>query len=165
MIIDVSKLSYGKECIIEEDVVFNPEKFQPHFPLLEVLSTHVKIKAHRYDEFINFNVNIKSRVKVQCSYTLKPFEMNIRADEEYRFSSYESEDEEAIVYSGSRIDMDELLFNLLSASIPMAPVMPGAKLPNSGEGYEVLSEEEAKKKEEESLDPRFDALKDLEFDE
>ncbi len=157
MKLDVSKLLYGKENILEEDVVFDPTKFVPHIPLLEVISTHVKVKANRYDDFIDTNVSIRSRVKVQCSYTLKPFEMTIKDSEEYRFSAYETEDEEAIVYSGKLIDLDEIIFNLLSASIPMAPVMPGAKLPEN-------VQKESLENQEEKLDPRFDALANLEFD-
>lgn len=164
MKIDVSKLSLSKETLIDEDVVFSSDEFQCHFPLLEVKNCHVTVKASRYDEFIDLFVSIKANVVLQCSYTLKPFDSVIVGSEEYHYASYKEEGDETILYQGNFINLDEHIFNLLSASVPSRPIAPKAKRPESGKGYRVLSEDDYLKEKEEKYDSRFDALKDLEFD-
>ena len=165
MKIDVSKLSLSKETLIDEDVVFSSDEFKCHFPLLEVKTCHVHIKASRYDDFIDLFVSIKANVILQCSYTLKPFDSLISGSEEYHYASYvEDGDEETLIYQGNFINLDEMIFNLLSASIPLKPIAPNAKCPESGKGYRVINEDDYLKEKEDSYDSRFDALKDLEFD-
>lgn len=164
MKIDVSKLSLSKETIINEDVIFSPDIFVCHKPLLEVRKCHVEVKASRYDEFVDVFIAIKADVSLECSYTLKPFNSTVKGSEEYHYASYKEEGDETILYQGNIIDLDENIFNLLSASVPSRPIAPNAKRPESGKGYRVLSEDEYNKENEEKYDSRFDALKDLEFD-
>ena len=163
--IDVSKLPYSKEFKLNEDVVFDAEKYPCFPPLLEVKKTSVDASIRRYEQFIYIKMLIKTDVVLQCSYTLKPFETTINTDEELHFAGYAEEgDNDIIIYKGNSIELDKYIFDVISASIPPSPKAPGAKLPKSGEGYRVLSSDEFEREKEEKGDPRFDALKDLEFD-
>ena len=163
--IDVSKLSYTKETLIKEVVVFDSDVFKCYPPLLEVKSCDMEAKIRRYEGFIYVNLHIKADVVLQCSYTLKPFESIIKSDEELHFASYVEEgDDDLIEFKGNSIELDKYIFDSISASIPPSPKAPGAKLPSGGKGYRVISSEEFEKEKEEKTDSRFDALKDLEFD-
>ena len=163
MKIDVSKLTSLKENILSEDLVFDEASFPCYPPLLKVNSCHVDISAHNYEEFIDVNVSLKAEVVLQCSYTLKPFVTVIKAKDSMHFSNSE-EDEDFIQYKGNLIEMDKYIFDLLSASIPSSPKAPGAKLPEDGKGYRIISEDEFKKEKEATGNSKFDALKDFEFD-
>lgn len=163
--IDVTKLSYTKETILKEDVCFDPEVFKCYPPLLEVKKCGVEAKIRRFEDFIYMNLFIKADVILQCSYTLKPFESKIKSNEELHFASYiEDGDEDLIEYKGNSIELDKLIFDSISASIPPSPKAPSAKLPSGGKGYRVLSSEDYEKEKEDKVNPRFDALKDIDVD-
>ena len=163
--IDVSKLPYSKEVILKENVVFDVEKCPCHLPLIEVKKAEVEARVNRYEDFIYVNLLVKADVILQCSYSLKPFESHVKGDEELHFASYVEEgDDDLIVYKGNSIELDKYVFDLISASIPLSPKAPGAKLPSGGKDYRVISIDEFAKEKEEKSDPRFDALKDLDLD-
>ena len=165
MKIEVSKLPYSKEAVFEEVLNFDKEAFLCHLPLIEIKSAKVKAKVSRYDEFIYVNIDVDADLVLQCSYSLKPFSYRLKEKDELHFASFkDDDDEDLILYRGNVIDLDEHIFNLISASIPLSPKAPGAKLPSGGKDYRILSESELKKEREEQGDSRFDKLKDLEFD-
>ena len=165
MRIDVLKLPYTKVETMSEDMSFDPEVFVCHNPLVNVLSCHVELKAQRFEEFIYVNVYLKAKVILQCSYSLQNFETEITGSDELHFAPSRDEDDDCIEYKGTSIEMDQYIFNLLSASVPISPKAPNAKAPKSGNGYRVLSEDDFLKEKEEEGNSQFDALKDLEFDE
>lgn len=164
MKIDIGKLVPGKENVYQEDVSLNPEKFSFYPPLLEVKKLEVEARVHRYSDFINVDLSFKADVTLQCSYTLKPFASTLSDSDEIHFSNNSDDGDDMQIYTGNFINLDPYIFNLLSASIPTSPKAPNAKLPESGNGFRVLSEKEYLKDKEESFDPRFDALKDLEIE-
>ena len=165
MKIDVLKLPYTKVANLSEDLIFDPEVFVCHNPLISVESCHAELKAQRFEEFIYVNLSIKANVMLQCSYTLQNFKTTIEGTDELHFAPSNDEGDDCIVYKGTSIDMDQYIFNLLSASVPLSPKAPNAKAPVSGKGYRVLSEEEFLKEKEEQGNSQFDALKDIDFDE
>ena len=165
MRLDVVKLPYTKVFELSEDLTFDPEVFKCHKPLIEVEKCHVELKAQRFEEFIYVTLNLKAKVILECSYTLEHFETNISGTDELHFAPNKDEDEDCIEYKGTSIDLDPYIFNLLSASVPLSPKAPNAKVPNSGKGYRVLSEDDYLKEKEEQGNSQFDALKDLNFDE
>ena len=57
------------------------------------------------------------------------------------------------------IFMPRLAPQLAAESLPQKILAPGSHLPDGGEGYSVLSEEEAKKKAQESSYSPFDDIK------
>ena len=163
--IDVSKLSYTKETILNEVVSFDPETYKCYPPLLEVRKCEIEAKIRRYEDFIYVNMLVKADVVLQCSYTLKPFDSKLKSNEELHFASYVEEgDDDLIIYKGNSIELDKYIFDAISASIPPSPKAPGAKLPSSGKGYRVISSDEFVKEKENRTNSQFDALEGLEFD-
>lgn len=164
MKLDVLKLPYTKVANLSEDLTFDPEIFVCHKPLISVKSCHAEVKAQRFEEFIYITLKIKAKVVLECSYTLENFETEISGIDELHFAPNKDEDDDCIEYRGTSIDLDNYVFNLLSASVPVSPKAPKAKAPISGSGYRVLSEDEFLKEKQETGNSQFDVLKDLEFD-
>ena len=165
MKIDIRRLIPTKENVFEEEISLDEEKFHLQLPLLEVQKLTAKAVVHRYSDFVNLVLRVEADVVLQCSYTLKPFPSHLCEEDEINFSSYEEDDGgDMQYYKGNVIDLDEYIYNLLSAAVPTSPRAPGAKLPSSGNGFRVLSDQEYQHEKEESTDPRFDALKDIEID-
>ena len=163
MKIEVSKLKPLIDNVFDEDIVFDEEIYAPHLPLLKVNNAHVTLSVHNYDEFIDVNIKLKADVVLQCSYSLKPFKKILNATDDMHFANND-DDEDFIHYKGNVIEMDKYVFDLLSASIPASPKAPGAKLPNDGKGYRILSEDDLKREKESKVNSKFDALLDIDFD-
>ena len=161
MKIDVAKLPYTKSYSISEEISFDHEKFICHFPLIEVKKCFTTLKFQRFEEFIYVDITLKADVILQCSYTLKNFECTIKGNDELHFSPTQDDDEDCILYKGNQIEMDEYIFNLLSASVPLTPKAPGVNETK----LNFLTDEEYFKQKNEEGNSQFDALKDLEFDE
>ena len=165
MKIDVNKLKLSKQTLFKEDVTFDPEKFKTIFPLNEIKVAHVEANIAKYDDFINVDLKVNADVILTCSYTLKPFLYKLRADDELHFASYaDEEDYELLEFRGNMIDLDPYIFDLIAASIPLSPKAPGAKLPQGGKDYRVITDEEEAKEKQERGNDKFDALLDLDLD-
>ena len=162
MKININKLT-NKPLVIEEEVIV-PEDFKCTLPLSSVKKITAKVTTSSFEDFVEVNLEIKADVVLQSVYSLNLFDSVIKSNEEYHFGNDVEEDSDLIPIKGNFINMDEYVLNLLSASIPVAPKEKGDKIPDSGSGYRVLSEEEFNKEKENKTDPRFDKLKDLDFD-
>lgn len=164
MILDVNRID-SKPVVIEEDVSFPHEKFKYTDPLVDILSCHVKVTAVNFNDYVEVNAQVVAEVKVISSYSLKPFTYIMHTHDNLHFGAViEEGDEDIILYKGNEIHLDEYLFSLIKSSIPLCPKAKGEKLPESGEGYRVLTEDEFNKEDKERLDPRFDKLNDLDLD-
>ena len=164
MKLDVLRLPFTKQMHVSEDVTFDPEVFKCHIPLVEVKNCHVNLIVQRFEEFIYVTIEIKARVMLQCSYTLQIFEKTIHDVDELHFAPTNDEDDDCITYTGTSIEMDPYIFNLLSAAVPLAPKAPNAKITHSNDGFKVITDEEYMKQKAEQGNSQFDALKDLDFD-
>ena len=166
MKIDVSKLSYTKATSFNEEVSFDKEVFPYQFPLQDILSCKVDVKATRYDDFINVHVSLKAKVILISAYTLKPFEYFIKDEDELNFVSSlpEYDEDDFILYKGNMINMDEHLFNLLSANIPLKPIKEGEFPPKSGESFIITSDEKEEENRKNSGNNKFSKLDEIEFD-
>ncbi len=162
MIIEINKIS-AKPLTIEEDVSFSMD-YKCVKPLLEIKRCKVLVNVHKYDEFIRVELHVSALCLVESSYSLKPFEYELNSEEEYRFSSLKSNDEECVFIHGNHIDLDPYIFNLICVSLPISLKEENEKLPSSGEGYNVYTEEEYNASKKEEFDPRFDKLNDIDFD-
>ena len=103
--------------------------------------------------------NIKGEVETTCAYTLEKFAYPYDIKETIELNNDEKDD---FIIDSNEIDVDEMVITLIVSHIPFKLVKPGAKLPNSGDGYRVIKEEDAEK--EKKASP-FDVLDDLEFEE
>lgn len=163
MKININQLS--KKPLIIEEVINVPEDFKINFPLSKINNFKAKCTVISYEDFIDVFAEIEVDVILKSVYSLKEFSYVIKAKDEYHFSSYaDDEDSDLIEVKSNIINMDEYLLNLMSASIPVAPKIKGEKLPKSGVGYEIISEDEYNSNKETSYDSRFDKLKDIDFD-
>ena len=76
-----------------------------------------------------------------------------------------NEDDEFEI-KNEEIDIDEMLITLIVSNIPIKVTKPGATLPNSGDKYRFITEEQAEREAAEADKPSaFDILDDYEFDE
>lgn len=145
-----------------EDIDFSKESFDPLF-LRGIKSCHVEIEATEYEELLRVEFSIQAKVIAVCAYTLEDVELPLLINEELAFS--DSEDDEYSNYEPNDIiDLDEYILGLIIASIPPKVIKKGAKPPQNGDGYRVISEEDLIEERKSKKDSRWDALDDIEFE-
>lgn len=164
MKIDLRRYELNKHYFLEEDVDFSNHQFQKNYRIRQILSSHVKIDLVVFEDIADLRVDIKGEVVGACSYTNEDVLLPYHIKDDMTFSS--DEEKGADYYEPTDIiELDPYIFALIDSSIPLTIHKKGAKLPEGGAGYEVLSEEEyLKKKLEEKKSSPFDVLDQINFD-
>ena len=151
-------LPLGKEVNYHEDINLNYYQGDKYH-VKNIKSCHMDLNIVNYDSLITLHFDIKGEVLTTCSYTLEEFLYPYHIKQDIEINEDENDEFDII---DNNIDIDEMLITLIISHIPFKLVKPGAKLPSDGEGYRVLSEEDALK--EKKKNPAFDILDELEFD-
>ena len=149
-------LPVGKEVTFHEDIDFSSYQGDPYH-VRSIKSCHMDLSVLNYDELIVLSFILKGEVMTTCAYTLEEIPYQYQIKETVELAGNDDDEFEII---NETIDIDQILITLIVSNIPMKVIKKGAKLPSNGEGYRVLSEEEALK--EKKASP-FDALDDLEL--
>lgn len=160
----ISRFDFQKKDFkLEEDLDFSKETFDPTH-IRGIKNTHVVVTGADYDDYLILNIKIKSDVIGVCSYTLEDVDYKVDISTSLTFTY--NEDEEDTVHIDTPIfDLDPFILDLIVADVPLTLVKKGAKLPTSGNGYRVLTEEEYNQEQANKVDPRWAALDDIDIDE
>ena len=165
MKLEVNKIPHTKELVLTDKVLLDAEKFPPIFPLKEIKEVDVKCVAHKYEDFVNIDLTIKADVVLICSYSLKPFESKLHATDNLNFAFFEDDlEEDILLLKGNILNLDEYIYDLVISAIPLKPIAPNAKKPESGEGYRVISSDDFLEEQATQGNSKFDKLKDLDLD-
>ena len=152
----------NKNYQIEDDIDFSNVTFDPTH-IRGISNTHVTVTGNDYDDYLVLIIKIKADVIGVCSYTLEDIPLKIDISTSLSFSFLE-EDEDVIHIDSPIFELDQYILDLIVAEVPLTLVKKGAKLPSSGDGYRVLSEDEYNKEQENKKDSRWSALDDIELD-
>ena len=156
-------LFQNKDYFLEGDIDFSNLEFDPYH-IKKIGLTHVKITGSVFEDLLMLNFHIVSDVIGVCAYTLEDVPLHLDFKDSLEISN-EIEDDEKIFFEKNAIfDIDPYVLSLLVSEIPAKIVKKGAKLPEDGSGYRVLSEEEYEKEQENKTDSRWAALDDIELD-
>lgn len=157
------QLQEGKKEVFEENIDFSSYPFNDTH-VRGIPSCHVKLELTDFGEILQAIFHIVADVTAVCSYTLEDVPMHIKIDDELDFSDTVMEDD-SIIYEGNNIiDFDPHILSLILAKIPIKVVKKGAKLPQNGDGYSVMSEEEYFAKKANQKDSRWDILDTVKLD-
>ena len=129
---------------------------------------NVNLTIDRQSRMIIANLSIEGYIKLICDRCLEEFDFNINLNYEqiYKFGDSPDEKEDDIIYLGDsdfQLDISHLILENILLQIPIRRVHENDKLGNPKCGKEQLDliEGYTRKKQ---VDPRWDALKDLKFD-
>ena len=157
-------LPLNKDEVFEEEIDFLNQKFDENH-VKRILSCSVRIVAHEYGDVLDCKVSGKANVIASCSYTLEDVPLEISFRDNFYFSNEVTGSEECYFEPGPVIDLDPHILALILAEVPHNITKDGAKLPKSGEGYRVLSEEQYLEEKKNKKNSAFDILDTIEFDE
>ncbi len=154
-------LPIGKTVSYKEDIDLS--YFQgDQYHVRSIKSCHMELDVTNYDDLITLFFRINGEVMTSCAYTLEEIPYQYKISDVVELNGNEDDEFEI---KGEEINIDEILITLIVENIPFKITKPGASLPSSGDGYRVLTEEEAQKELEEADKPSvFDILDDYEFE-
>lgn len=159
----ISRFNFQNNVLeLEDDIDFsNAELDQNH--IRKIKNTHVKIIAHEYDDLITMDVAVECDIVGVCSYTLDDVPLHLKFKDSLEFSNEIDDDEDIFFEPKPIFEIDSYILGLIIASAPTKIIKKGAKLPSSGQGYRVLSEEEYQKEKKTKTDSRWSKLDDIEL--
>lgn len=149
-------LTNGVPFELTDSIDFSSYSFDPTH-IRSIDSCDVKVKATDYESILRIEVEINTQITGVCSYTLEDVPLTLKLKDELDFSDDEN-DEDCYYEKSSIIDLDEYILGIILANVPIRIVKKGAKLPNDGKNYRVLSQEDYEKEKSESVDHRWDKL-------
>jgi len=155
-------LPIGKTINYKEDIDLSYFKGD-QYHVRSIKSCHMDLDVTNYDDLITLYFKINGEVLTSCSYTLEEIPYEYKVSDVIELNGNEDDEFEI---KNEMIDIDEILITLIVENIPFKVIKKGAKLPENGDNYRFISEEEALKEKEEKGKPSpFDILDDYEFDE
>lgn len=162
MKINRKTLPKGKAVEFIEEMSFLDNNFD-QFHIRNIPAATVKLTATEYGETLRIIFDIKASVTAVSSYTLKDVALTVKVKEELSFTNEDIEDDNIIYEPLDIIELDEYILSLILSKVPIKVVDKNDKLPDGGEGYRVISQDDYEKEKASNSDPRWSALDDLEF--
>lgn len=156
-------LQTGKTEIYEEDIDFSKNIFNENY-LRGIPFAHAKIEVTEYDSTLRIIFYIKAKVIGVCSYTLEDVPLEYDFSDELIFTNNPEDSDELIYEKGNIIDLDPHILSLILARIPIKIVKKGAKLPENGDNYRIISEDEYVNEHANKKDSVWDILDNVKLD-
>ena len=162
--IKINRLFFeNKDYVLEGEIDFSDRKFDDYH-IRKIGKTSYKVTGQIYDDLLVLQVIFSADVISSCAYTLEDVEYKAKGKENIEISN-EIQDDEFIFYEENNIfDFEPYLISLIVSSVPTKLIKKGAKLPNSGDGYRILSEEEYLDEQKNKKSSPFDVLDDIDLD-
>lgn len=122
------------------------------------------IEMEKTDAMITLHFDVNGTIELECDRSLEHFDYPIQIKNEliYKYGDEEkelSEDVYVITKGTQEINIASFLFEIIHLEIPMKKVHP--KFQDEDEDDEVIFSSEKEEDSEESVDPRWEALKKL----
>lgn len=174
--IDIFKLSVGKH-----DYHFDVDsKFfaQFDYSLVDKGSLSIDAVLDKSETFFEIYFDIQGTIELTCDRSLEKFDypVSIREKIIYKYGDFEKEIDDNLVmilHDTQRINIAQYIYELIMVTVPMKKLHPKFVEEEAGEEdeYEILvysdqeeetpEQESETSEEEEPIDPRWNALKDL----
>lgn len=132
--------------VVEGVVDLSSADFSANYSLKGIPPFNLQAFLETFEEEVEVELKAKLVLVLECAYTLEHFDHEVALDEilvfNYKNPKIESENDDIFYEKGPFIDLDPYLYALILSYIPLKVIKPGAKRPESGANYQVLSEEE-----------------------
>ena len=145
---------------VEDDVDFSFANLDPNH-IRKIEHTHVKVVGDEYENIICLKLDIHTDVTGVCSYTLEDVPLHLHFKDSLELSNEINDDDDIIYVEKPIFDIDEYILQLIIGEVPLKLVKKGAKLPEGGAEYRVISEDEYLKEKENKKDDRWSKLDDV----
>ena len=147
----------------EENIEFKNASYDSYH-VRDIKDCHVVAIATEYGEFLSVKINVACTVLTTSAYTLKDLDYEIKIKDELCFTDNKDLEDTYFFEKLPQIELDDYIFSLIVAHVPTKVVGKNEKLPESGNGYRIMSEEDFYKERENEKSSPFDVLDTLDLD-
>lgn len=150
---------------INEKITFDQELIKSSKRLLSLSEIEITGSINYLPEVEQslFKLKIKGIMGLECARTLVLVNHPFEIEDELYFAFNKDYDSDEVEYvKGNIIDLTPYIWEIIFANIPMRVVAENSKIQTSGDGWEVISEDEYYEYKEElkkNIDPRLESLK------
>lgn len=144
-----------------EDVITFQDASYDSYHVRNIKDCHVVVIATEYGEFLNVKINISCTVLTTSAYTLKDLDYEVKIKDELYFTDNKDLEDAYFYEKLPQIDLDDYIFSLIIANVPTKVVGKDEKLPESGDGYRIISEEDFYNEKTNKKSSPFDCLDDI----
>ena len=154
---------------VTETVDLSHKDLSANYSLHGIKPFALTVSYDTFTEIVEAHFSATVTVILECAYTLELFEQEVVLDDTLCFNfvnpEVELESDECFYEKGPEINLDPYVYALILSYIPIRAIKPGAKRPESGEGYSVLTEDEYNTKKQTIGDEYDDIFDQLDLDE
>lgn len=126
---------------------------------IESVDVKAKLSYDAHSEVLLIDVNVKGKMILPCSISFQDVPYSFKASSRLAYSFTTTEIESDVIeIEGEELDFDPEILALIWMEVPPRVISPKIKQLPQGEGWEVVSEEEFKRRKEEKIDPRLSKL-------
>ena len=135
----------AKGASFDEDVDLSDLDYA-RFPSLKGLSdVHAEGEFYRdEDENLMVALRVSGVATLSDSRTSEIYDDPFDFEDEFQLLKDVAEEGEGYVFPENVIELHDVVFCAIHSYLPICPHKPGSKLPSSGEGYSILTEDEVK---------------------
>ena len=153
----------NKDYVLEGEIDFSNEEFNPYH-IRKITYCYVKVTGKNIDDLLLLDVEVKAEVIGVCSLTLEDVPISLHFKDHIDITNEKENEDDFIFYEKNNIfPFEPYALSLVVSEVPSVIVKEGAQLPENGDGYRVLSEEEYEEEKKNKKDPRWDILDNLKF--
>ena len=147
-----------------EDVIDFKNASYDSYHVRNIKDCHVVAVATEYGEFLSVKINISCTVLTTSAYTLKNLDYEVKIKDELCFTDNKDLEDAYFYEKLPQIDLDDYIFSLIVTNVPTKVVGKNEKLPESGDGYRIMSEEDFYNEKKNKKSSPFDVLDNLDLD-
>ena len=126
---------------------------------IESVDVKAKLSYDAHSEVLIVDVNVKGKMILPCSISFQDVPYSFKASSRLAFSFTTTEIESDVVeVEGEELDFNPEILALIWMEVPPRVISPKVKQLPQGEGWEVVSEEEFRRRKEEKINPRFSKI-------
>lgn len=139
-----TSLALRQDFELEEEIAVSQFELGANYSLKNIEHLKVKALVKLSGSLFEVTLNVSCLLLLECAYTLELFEQALNFEDTIFFSTHNEDDqgEDVFYEKGPLIELDQYVYGLILAHIPLRVVKPGAKLPSSGAAFEVKTEED-----------------------
>ena len=109
----------ARPLYVDEDLHFEASHFASSYPILGVKKLHLQAEFSRDNAVVHAVMKISGRIILEDSYTAKPFEKNVKVEEETDILEEENGEDDGFIIPGKFIDVEELSLAIIRFSLPI----------------------------------------------
>lgn len=143
---------------LDEEYSFSREDCAKEYPLLEIPGCHFEASFYDDDGRLFASYRVSGNWVLSDGRTAEEFSSSYEEEGEVEILSSFEEEGDGYVFPGTFLESEELAHKIVKTLVPLSPHKEDSALPSGGEGYSVLTEDEASS--ETKSESPFDAIPD-----